>query len=169
MSEPNHTASLHLAHQNLLHLLGSIHKTPLSRFRFVAPIIDRNNPDGWRQEDLQGFKKFMEGLECLRVFLDGVSCFSTVQPPHSCSLSPHSQSLSSSFSHPSPVLSCPPLLRLPFPLSRPTNPSPLLPPPYTPGLRQRHQPPLSRVPKSTPESEENSTRNTYNRDEAHQS
>lgn len=75
---PDFTPNLHAAHDQIQSLLSHIHSFPTERLMYHAPVLDRiylpsldlrsddkktGQPRIWRQEDVMGLKKFIEGIE----------------------------------------------------------------------------------------------------------
>lgn len=54
-------------------LLATVRQTPLEQFLYRAPIIDHAHPDGWRQLDVLGYGKTIQGFEKQLAILQAVS------------------------------------------------------------------------------------------------
>jgi hypothetical protein len=75
--EVDYRPQLNVARGRMAALLTHIRSIDPSRFLFRASIIDRQNPGGWRQLDVQGYLRAVQQLEKHAAMLDAV-CFSTI-------------------------------------------------------------------------------------------
>ncbi|WWD19596.1 hypothetical protein CI109_104058 [Kwoniella shandongensis] len=57
------TEQLQHAHELIKALLDHIHSFPVERLLYHAPILDRIRWDVWKQDEVMGLKKFIEGVE----------------------------------------------------------------------------------------------------------